>query len=88
MRTARVLTAELTILPPRLLADTLRACLTQLSSVDEEIAQKTLHILEGLNAASSAGESEDEDGDAANGSWLDAPVRGSRAGHGGASDSD
>ena len=36
-----------------------------MASVDEEVAQKTLHILEGLNAASSAGESEDEDGDAA-----------------------
>ena len=69
-------------------ADTLRACLSQLASADEEIAQKALHILEGLNAASSAGESEDEDGDAANGSWLDGPMRGSRAGHGGASDSD
>ncbi|KAL1518523.1 hypothetical protein AB1Y20_002812 [Prymnesium parvum] len=69
--------------------DTLRACLTQLSSVDAEVAQKTLHILEGLNAASSAGESEGEDGDAANGGWLDSNRSWhSRAGHGGASDSD
>ena len=40
--------------------DTLRACLGQLAGADEQLADKALHLLEGLNAASSAGEDDDD----------------------------
>ena len=42
--------------------DSLRACLSQLASADEATCERVLHLLEGLNAASSEG-SADEDGD-------------------------
>ena len=42
--------------------DTLRACLAQISRADEQVCQRALHILEGLNAASSADEDDDDEG--------------------------
>ena len=36
--------------------DSLRACLGQIAGNNEALAERALHILEGLNAASSAGE--------------------------------
>jgi tetratricopeptide (TPR) repeat protein len=41
--------------------DSLRACLGQLANADEAVAERVLHVLEGLNAASSAGEDDDEE---------------------------
>uniref|UniRef100_A0A7S3B649 Uncharacterized protein n=1 Tax=Haptolina ericina TaxID=156174 RepID=A0A7S3B649_9EUKA len=66
--------------------DTLRACLTQITMADADLAQKALHILEGLNAASSEGSDADADGDGDEGSWLDPKRGGGR--RGGGSDSD
>lgn len=71
--------------------DTLRACLQQLASVDEDLAERTLHILEGLNAASSAGDDDDDDDDAGGGGgsstadWLRGSGGGGRGGGGGGS---
>ena len=42
--------------------DSLRACLLQLGKGDEAVAEKALHMLEGLNAASSNDEDDDDDG--------------------------
>ena len=51
--------------------DSLRACLNQLASADEDSCQRALHILEGLNAASSEGsEDEGDDDDGATADWL------------------
>uniref|UniRef100_A0A7S0JC09 Uncharacterized protein n=1 Tax=Calcidiscus leptoporus TaxID=127549 RepID=A0A7S0JC09_9EUKA len=52
--------------------ETLRACLSQLARADVSMAERVLQILEGLNAASSAGESDGEDGAGvgATDSWL------------------
>ena len=47
--------------------DSMRACLAQIAGADEELCERALHILEGLNAASSEGsvdEDEDEGGGA------------------------
>ena len=41
--------------------DSLRACLGQIASSDEDLAERVLHVLEGLNAASSAGEDDEDD---------------------------
>ena len=64
--------------------DSLRACLGQLAMADEEVCQRVLHVLEGLNAASSAGEDDDEDGDGGGGAadWL----KGAGGGGGGSRD--
>lgn len=40
--------------------DSLRACLLQLGKADALLAERMLHLLEGLNAASSAGEDSDQ----------------------------
>ena len=37
----------------------MRACLAQLGKADEAFAERLIQMLEGLNAASSAGEDED-----------------------------
>ena len=77
--------------------DSLRACLGQIAASDEALAERALHILEGLNAASSAGEDDGDDdgsGDDRGGAaaaWLKASVggaRGKRRGRGGMGDSD
>ena len=41
--------------------DSLRACLGQVASSDADLAERVLHVLEGLNAASSAGEDDDDE---------------------------
>jgi len=58
--------------------DSLRACLGQIAMADDELAERVLHILEGLNAASSAGEDDDEDDEDAS-SWLRAHGSGAGA---------
>ena len=76
--------------------DSLRACLGQIAASDEALAERALHILEGLNAASSAGEDDGDDdgsGDDRGGAaaaWLKASVGGLReaARRGGMGDSD
>ena len=56
--------------------DSMRACLAQMAGANEELCERALHILEGLNAASSEGSAdEDDDGGGAE-AWL----RGSGAG--------
>ena len=61
--------------------DSLRACLGQVAMADSDIAERVLHLLEGLNAASSAGEDEDDDDeDGAQGSSAAAWLRGSGPG--------
>eukprot|EP00310_Coccolithus_braarudii_P025822 CAMPEP_0183360826 /NCGR_PEP_ID=MMETSP0164_2-20130417/56097_1 /TAXON_ID=221442 /ORGANISM="Coccolithus pelagicus ssp braarudi, Strain PLY182g" /LENGTH=254 /DNA_ID=CAMNT_0025535263 /DNA_START=26 /DNA_END=793 /DNA_ORIENTATION=+ len=58
--------------------DTLRACLAQLARADVNMAERVHQILEGLNAASSAGESDGEEGEGLGGeSWLK-PKRGGK----------
>ena len=42
--------------------DTLRVCLQQLCGADEDLAERTLQMLEGLNENSSNGEDNDDDG--------------------------
>jgi len=60
--------------------DTLRVCLQQLCAADEHLAERTLHMLEGLNENSSNGEDNDDD-DA--GSDDDLPMRRGSGGGGG-----
>ena len=43
-------------------AGSLRACMGQLGKADEDLAQRIIHMLEGLNAASSAGEDDGDSG--------------------------
>ena len=53
--------------------DSLRACLGQLAGVDEDMCQRVVHILEGLNAASSEGscdEDDEEEGAQGAAAWL------------------
>ena len=60
--------------------NTLRVCLQQVCAADEHLAERTLHLLEGLNENSSNGEDNDED-DA--GSDDDLPMRRGSGGGGG-----
>ena len=58
--------------------DTLRACLGQIAMAEHDLCQRVLHILEGLNAASSEG-SDDEDDLGENAPWLQGGASGSQA---------
>lgn len=62
--------------------DSLRACLSQIAAADEDACQRVLHILEGLNAASSEGSADEGDDDDGGGAaaWLGG--QGSSAGRG------
>lgn len=53
--------------------DSLRACLSQMASADEATCERVLHLLEGLNAASSEGSVDEDGGNEGQGaaSWLE-----------------
>ena len=60
--------------------DTLRACLAQIAGADEELCERALHILEGLNAASSSSSSAEPSEEGGPGQGVKAWLRGAGGG--------